>query len=99
MDLENHHHLISDPEQSYDQPLEPTECSEESEAVRTLFVSGLPLDVKYREVYNLFRHYPGFVSVTLSYAGVDRKLVSILFFKSIQHEQAFLPSFSLLIRF
>ncbi|KAB1212425.1 RNA-binding protein with multiple splicing 2 [Morella rubra] len=30
--------------------------------VRTLFVAGLPEDVKAREIYNLFREFPGFES-------------------------------------
>lgn len=28
--------------------------------VRTLFVAGLPEDVKPREIYNLFREFPGY---------------------------------------
>ncbi|KAG6486552.1 hypothetical protein ZIOFF_055129 [Zingiber officinale] len=32
--------------------------------VRTLFVAGLPGDVKVREVYNLFREFPGFWTLT-----------------------------------
>lgn len=30
--------------------------------LRTLFVAGLPADAKPREVYNLFRDFPGYVS-------------------------------------
>ncbi|XP_020576177.1 U1 small nuclear ribonucleoprotein A [Phalaenopsis equestris] len=30
--------------------------------VRTLFIAGLPDDCKSREIYNLFREYPGYVS-------------------------------------
>lgn len=30
--------------------------------VRTLFIAGLPADAKPREVYNLFRDFPGYVS-------------------------------------
>lgn len=30
--------------------------------VRTLFVAGLPEDVKPREIYNLFREFPGYES-------------------------------------
>ncbi|KMT09741.1 hypothetical protein BVRB_6g127240 isoform A [Beta vulgaris subsp. vulgaris] len=33
--------------------------------VRTLFVAGLPEDVKPREVYNLFRDFPGYLSSNL----------------------------------
>jgi len=30
--------------------------------VRTLFIAGLPEDVKPREIYNLFREFPGYES-------------------------------------
>jgi len=30
--------------------------------LRTLFIAGLPADAKPREVYNLFRDFPGYVS-------------------------------------
>jgi len=46
----------------------------EEEPVRTLFVSGLPLDVRTREVFNLFRFCPGFETSSISSAG-ERKLV------------------------
>ncbi|KAM3709258.1 hypothetical protein ACB098_02G160600 [Castanea mollissima] len=32
------------------------------DAVRTLFIAGLPEDVKPREIYNLFREFPGYES-------------------------------------
>lgn len=48
-------------------PLAQTEsATAEQEEVRTLFVSGLPLDVKYREIYNLFYHHPGFDHASLN---------------------------------
>ncbi|KAL9261183.1 RNA-binding protein with multiple splicing-like protein [Drosera capensis] len=34
----------------------------EEDEVRTLFVAGLPSDVKAREIYHLFREFPGYVS-------------------------------------
>eukprot|EP01126_Amoeba_proteus_P038557 TRINITY_DN4026_c0_g2_i1.p1 TRINITY_DN4026_c0_g2~~TRINITY_DN4026_c0_g2_i1.p1 ORF type:complete len:182 (-),score=21.50 TRINITY_DN4026_c0_g2_i1:447-932(-) len=34
--------------------------------VRTLFISGLPVDVKEREIHNLLRLIPGYESCTLS---------------------------------
>lgn len=37
--------------------------------VRTLFVAGLPEDVKPREIYNLFREFPGYESSNLRTAG------------------------------
>ncbi|XP_038706520.1 protein WHI4 isoform X5 [Tripterygium wilfordii] len=39
------------------------------EGVNTLFVSGLPDDVKAREIHNLFRRRPGFDSCQLKYTG------------------------------
>lgn len=35
------------------------------EEVRTVFVSGLPMDVRPRELYNLFRFHPGFEGSTI----------------------------------
>jgi RNA recognition motif-containing protein len=34
--------------------------AEDGEPIRTLFISGLPPDVKEREVHNLFRPFPGY---------------------------------------
>ncbi|KAG5848126.1 hypothetical protein ANANG_G00095080 [Anguilla anguilla] len=39
---------------------EPNEFSNHEEEVRTLFVSGLPLDIKPRELYLLFRPFKGY---------------------------------------
>lgn len=39
------------------------------ERVRTLFISGLPEDIKQREIYNLFRRRPGFEACQLKYTG------------------------------
>ncbi|XP_037117549.1 RNA-binding protein with multiple splicing-like isoform X1 [Syngnathus acus] len=39
---------------------EPSEFSSHEEEVRTLFVSGLPLDIKPRELYLLFRPFKGY---------------------------------------
>lgn len=49
--------------------------SKAGEPVRTLFIRGLPSDVKSREVYNLFRPYEGFQSASISYPG-EQKIVS-----------------------
>lgn len=46
-----------------------------NEPVRTLFIRGLPSDVKYREVYNLFRPYEGFINASISFPG-EQKVVS-----------------------
>jgi len=39
------------------------------EPSRTLFISGFPLDVKYREIYNLCRPFKGFESCSLNIKG------------------------------
>uniref|UniRef100_A0A3Q2V2C6 RNA binding protein, mRNA processing factor n=1 Tax=Haplochromis burtoni TaxID=8153 RepID=A0A3Q2V2C6_HAPBU len=39
---------------------EPSEFTNHEEEVRTLFVSGLPLDIKPRELYLLFRPFKGY---------------------------------------
>lgn len=38
----------------------PSEANLQEEEVRTLFVSGLPLDIKPRELYLLFRPFKGY---------------------------------------
>ena len=42
---------------------------DEQSNINTLFVSGLPDDVKAREIHNLFRRCPGFDSCQLKYTG------------------------------
>ncbi|XP_027073299.1 uncharacterized protein [Coffea arabica] len=44
---------------NYAPPLYPQSSHDE---VRTLFIAGLPEDVKAREIYNLFREFPGYES-------------------------------------
>ncbi len=39
------------------------------EEVKTLFVSGLPDDIKEREIHNLFRSYDGYETCQLKYSG------------------------------
>jgi len=39
------------------------------EEIRTLYVLGLPKDVRYREVYNFFRFIPGFEHLSLNISG------------------------------
>lgn len=50
------------------------------EPVRTLFVSGLPADVKQRELHNLFRPFEGFQHATISYTGERKMPVSFVVF-------------------
>ncbi|KAM7534266.1 hypothetical protein Aperf_G00000104781 [Anoplocephala perfoliata] len=57
--------------------------------VRTLFVSGLPLDTKSRELYLLFRGFKGYVSSTLKPAGKNGKLTAPVGFVTFEtREQA-----------
>uniref|UniRef100_A0A0E0LEW8 RRM domain-containing protein n=1 Tax=Oryza punctata TaxID=4537 RepID=A0A0E0LEW8_ORYPU len=50
----------------YDHAAEPLPPRDE---LRTLFIAGLPGDAKAREVYNLFRDFPGYVSSHLRSSG------------------------------
>ncbi|KAF7130350.1 hypothetical protein RHSIM_Rhsim10G0113800 [Rhododendron simsii] len=56
-----HHHLHhhQPPFASYAPPHYPQSSHDQ---VRTLFVAGLPEDVKPREIYNLFHEFPGYES-------------------------------------
>lgn len=57
--------------------------------VRTLFVSGLPLDTKSRELYLLFRSFKGYLSSTLKPAGKNGKLTAPVGFVTFEtREQA-----------
>jgi len=44
--------------------------------VRTLFVSGLPMDVKQREIYLMFRSFPGYQGSLLKVTGKEGKKTS-----------------------
>lgn len=52
----------------------------ERDMIRTLFVSGLPDDVKAREIHNLFRRRPGFESCQLKYTGRGDQVLFFFFF-------------------
>ncbi|XP_038706517.1 protein WHI4 isoform X2 [Tripterygium wilfordii] len=56
------------------------------EGVNTLFVSGLPDDVKAREIHNLFRRRPGFDSCQLKYTGRGNQVVAFATF--FNHQSA-----------
>ncbi|XP_058186883.1 uncharacterized protein LOC131303845 isoform X6 [Rhododendron vialii] len=55
----HHHHHHQPPFASYAPPHYPQSSHDQ---VRTLFVAGLPEDVKPREIYNLFHEFPGYES-------------------------------------
>ncbi|MCO5611340.1 hypothetical protein L7F22_065593 [Adiantum nelumboides] len=48
--------------------------------VRTLFISGLPDDVKEREIYNLFRAHRGYEACQLKYTGRGYQIVAFAVF-------------------
>ncbi|KAM3245942.1 hypothetical protein P3L10_007709 [Capsicum annuum] len=58
----------------------------EKNDIKTLFVSGLPDDVKAREIHNLFRRRPGFESCQLKYTGRGNQVVAFAIF--IDHPSA-----------
>ncbi|KAH9611667.1 hypothetical protein KSS87_006537 [Heliosperma pusillum] len=55
---QHQHHTLLSPQSP------PSRASLESD-VRTLFIAGLPANVKNREIYHLFREFPGFLSTNL----------------------------------
>ncbi|KAJ0824039.1 putative RNA recognition motif domain, nucleotide-binding alpha-beta plait domain superfamily [Helianthus annuus] len=57
-------------------PLEYAVGYDDPNAINTLFVSGLPDDVKAREIHNLFRRRPGFDYCQLKYTGRGNQVVS-----------------------
>nr|CAB3469523.1 unnamed protein product [Digitaria exilis] len=56
------------------------------QGVLTLFVAGLPDDVKPREIHNLFSHRPGFDHCLLEYTGRGNQAVAFVTF--FTHESA-----------
>jgi len=50
------------------------------EEVKTLFLSGLPDDIKEREIYNLFRNFEGYESCQLKYSGRGFQIVAFAVF-------------------
>ncbi|KAL3528636.1 hypothetical protein ACH5RR_007958 [Cinchona calisaya] len=60
--------------------------------INTLFVSGLPDDVKAREIHNLFRRRPGFEFCQLKYTGRGNQVVAFATFVNHQSAMAALHS-------
>ncbi|XP_020226982.1 uncharacterized protein LOC109808398 [Cajanus cajan] len=61
---------------------------DERSNINTLFVSGLPDDVKAREIHNLFRRRPGFDSCQLKYTGRANQVVAFATFFNHQSAMA-----------
>ncbi|KAM0938221.1 putative RNA recognition motif domain, nucleotide-binding alpha-beta plait domain superfamily [Dioscorea sansibarensis] len=60
----------------------------EQQRIHTLFVSGLPDDVKPREIHNLFRRRPGFDHCLLEYTGRGNQVVAFATFSNHQSAMA-----------
>ncbi|XP_016505372.1 uncharacterized protein LOC107823257 [Nicotiana tabacum] len=67
--------------------------NKEQNDIKTLFVSGLPDDVKAREIHNLFRRRLGFESCQLKYTGRGDQVVAFATF--IDHPSAMAAMHSL----
>ncbi|XP_010547796.1 PREDICTED: uncharacterized protein LOC104819403 [Tarenaya hassleriana] len=67
-------------------PIHPTYSHPHAsgDEVRTLFVAGLPEDVKPREIYNLFRDFPGYESSHLRSSDKDSKPFAFAVFSDLQ---------------
>uniref|UniRef100_A0A9I9DUP8 RRM domain-containing protein n=1 Tax=Cucumis melo TaxID=3656 RepID=A0A9I9DUP8_CUCME len=74
-------HHPYDPYYLYNQP-DPTYSDRSN--INTLFISGLPDDVKAREIHNLFRRRPGFDSCQLKYTGRGNQVVAFATFYNHQ---------------
>ncbi|CAL5195613.1 unnamed protein product [Lathyrus oleraceus] len=72
------------------QPFDPYYMYQPDERsnINTLFVSGLPDDVKAREIHNLFRRRPGFDSCQLKYTGRANQVVAFATFFNNQAAMA-----------
>ncbi|KAL5579512.1 hypothetical protein UlMin_011954 [Ulmus minor] len=68
------------------QPPAPAHDFNDRNGINTLFVSGLPDDVKAREIHNLFRRRPGFDSCQLKYTGRGNQVVAFATF--FNHQSA-----------
>ncbi|MED6162601.1 hypothetical protein PIB30_072043 [Stylosanthes scabra] len=69
-------------------PYYPYQQQDERSHINTLFVSGLPDDVKAREIHNLFRRRPGFDSCQLKYTGRANQVVAFATFFNHQSAMA-----------
>ncbi|PON48123.1 Splicing factor-like protein [Parasponia andersonii] len=82
----HHHH--------HQHQLPPPQLNDKSDrnGINTLFVSGLPDDIKAREIHNLFRRRPGFDSCQLKYTGRGNQVVAFATFFNHQSALAALHS-------
>ncbi|XP_044478794.1 U2 small nuclear ribonucleoprotein B''-like [Mangifera indica] len=81
--LHHHHHSPATPPHNH--PYHHLHQHQDI-GINTLFVSGLPDDVKPREIHNLFRRKPGFDSCQLKYTGRGNQVVAFATF--FNHQSA-----------
>lgn len=75
-------YYYADKNLSYDdpKPLISLQIPKEQRHINTLFVSGLPDDIKPREIHNLFRRRPGFDFCQLKFTGRGNQVVAFVTF-------------------
>ncbi|XP_047310459.1 U2 small nuclear ribonucleoprotein B''-like [Impatiens glandulifera] len=73
MNQPDQRNAVFDPKYHMNQP-------DQRDAINTLYISGLPEDVKAREIHNLFRRRPGFQSCQLKYTGRGTQVVAFATF-------------------
>jgi hypothetical protein len=64
----------------------PQVAYNDANGISTIFISGLPDDVKPREIHNLFRYRPGFDYCQLKYTGRGNQVVAFATF--VNHQSA-----------
>ncbi|KAJ0076416.1 hypothetical protein Patl1_33477 [Pistacia atlantica] len=84
--LHHHHHSPATPPPSHHNHRYHHLHQQQDSGINTLFVSGLPDDVKAREIHNLFRRKPGFDSCQLKYTGRGNQVVAFATF--FNHQSA-----------
>ncbi|KAL0010154.1 hypothetical protein SO802_005262 [Lithocarpus litseifolius] len=84
------YYLLQQPPQP---PPQEYNNNKDRSGINTLFVSGLPDDVKAREIHNLFRRRPGFDSCQLKYTGRGNQVVAFATF--FNHQSAIAAMHSL----
>ncbi|KAL6839593.1 hypothetical protein ACP4OV_030532 [Aristida adscensionis] len=73
-------HRLPDPYYVYAPAPAPPHPDPQRQGVLTLFVAGLPDDVKPREIHNLFSRRPGFDHCLLEYTGRGNQAVAFVSF-------------------
>ncbi|KAK3220177.1 hypothetical protein Dsin_014147 [Dipteronia sinensis] len=94
----HHQHLLLHHHQQQHHQIQPhhhqiQQQQQQDDGINTLFVSGLPDDVKAREIHNLFRRKPGFDSSQLKYTGRGNQVVAFATF--FNHQSAIAAMHSL----